>query len=221
MSEAGVAKQDEIIEEELVYGARRRERLWQKVALGSAVFGIAGCLAAAAVSVLDVDPPPVVVPVDSKTGMAVPNAAVEAVSLTERPAIIQAEVYRYVNARETYNQLDNDVRIERVLAMSDGNAEASLRQLWTSGHANYPPNNYGEDARLDVQIDSINLITNNRAQVRFRKRLTSNEGTQTGSFTATLLYEFRPAQMRQIDDVWRNPFGFTVTEYAVVSDRQE
>ena len=79
----------------------------------------------------------------------------------------------------------------------------------------------GEDARLDVQIDSINLITNNRAQVRFRKRLTSNEGTQTGSFTATLLYEFRPAQMRQIDDVWRNPFGFTVTEYAVVSDRQE
>lgn len=216
-----MAEQTEIIEEELVYGARRRERLWQRIALGSAAFGILGCLSAAAVAILDVDPPPVVVPVDSETGMAVPNAAVEAVTLTERPAIIQSEVYRYVLARETYNQLDNDVRIRRVLAMSDGNADASLRQLWTSGHPNYPPNNYGDDSTLDVQVDSVNLITNNRAQVRFRKRLIAPQGVQTGSFTATLLYEFRPDEMRQIDEVWRNPFGFTVTEYAVVSDRQE
>jgi len=221
MSETGVMKPEDILEEELVYGARRRERLWQKLALGGAVFGVMGCLAAAAVAVFDVDPPPVVVPVDSDTGMAVPNAAVEAVSLTERPAIIQAEIFRYVTARETYNQLDNDLRIKRVLALSDGHAQASLRQLWTSGHADYPPNNYGEEARLEVQVDSINLIANNRAQVRFRKRLTSQDGTQTGRFTATLLYAFRPARMRQIDEVWRNPFGFTVTEYAVVPDRQE
>ena len=45
-----------------------------------------------------------IVPFDSETGMALPNAMVEAVSLTERPAIIEAQVYRYVIDRETYNQ---------------------------------------------------------------------------------------------------------------------
>ncbi|RLQ84961.1 virB8 family protein [Notoacmeibacter ruber] len=217
---AAVTK-EEFIEEELVYGARRRERLWKGLGLAGALFGVTGCLAAAAVSILDVDPPPVVVPFDSETGVALPNARVEAVSLAQNPAIIQSEVYRYVSLRETYNQLDNDVRVRRVLAMSAGAAEGSLRQLWTSGHENYPPNKYGNDARLDVQVGSINLITNNRAQVRFRKRLASQRGTQTGSFTATLMFEFRPERSRKIDEVWRNPFGFTVVEYAVTSDKLE
>ncbi len=33
-------------EEELVYGARRRELMWQKLGLTGMAFGIAGCLAA-------------------------------------------------------------------------------------------------------------------------------------------------------------------------------
>ena len=110
----------EIIEEELVYGARRRELMWQKLGLTGMAFGMAGCLAAALVALFDVDPPPMIVPFDSATGMALPNAIVEAVSLTERPAIIEAQVYRYVIDRETYNQLDNDVRVRRVLDQSDG-----------------------------------------------------------------------------------------------------
>jgi type IV secretion system protein VirB8 len=54
-----------------------------------------------------------------------------------------------------------------------------------------------------------------------RKRLTSNQGVQGGLFTATLLFDFRPEERRSIDDVWANPFGFTVTEYAIRSDRLE
>ncbi len=211
----------EIIEEELVYGARRREMLWQRLAFAGLGFGILGCLAAAAVAVLDVDPAPMIVPFDSETGMALPNASVRAVSLTERPAIIEAQVYRYVTDRETYNQLDNDLRVTRVLDQSDGAAAASMQALWTSGHEAYPPASYGADARLEVEILSISHISNNRAQVRLRKRLSSPRGNQTGLFTATLLYSFRPEESRSIDDVWQNPFGFTVTEYAIRSDRLE
>ena len=212
---------NETLEEELVYGARRREQLWQTLAFTGLAFGVVGCLAAATVAVLDVDPPPVVVPFDSETGVALPNASVEAVSIMERPAVIQSQVFRYVTARETYNQLDNDLRIRSVLSMSDGNADASLRALWTSGHEDYPPTNYGTDARLEVEIGSIQLLTNNRAQVRFRKHLSSQRGSRTGQFTANLLFEFRPETSRTIDDVWQNPFGFTVVEYGVTSDRME
>lgn len=210
-----------IIEEELVYGALRRERLWQRLGLLGLIFGILGCLSAAAVAILDVDPPPVVVPYDSETGFALPEASVGATTVTENRAIIEAEVFRYVTDREVYNQLDNDLRISGVLRRSDRAAGASLRQIWNSANADYPPKVYGPNARLDVEILSINLIGSNRATVRLRKRLTSIQGVQAGLFTATLLFEFRPETRRTIDEVWTNPFGFTVVEYSIRSDRLE
>lgn len=210
-----------IIEEELVYGALRRERLWQRLGLFGLIFGILGCLSAAAVAILDVDPPPVVVPYDPATGFALPEASVGATSVTENRAIIEAEVFRYVTDREVYNQLDNDLRIRSVLRRSDRAAQASLRQIWNSANADYPPTVYGPNARLDVEILSINLISNSRATVRLRKRLTSIQGVQAGLFTATLLFEFRPEESRSIDQVWTNPFGFTVVEYSIRSDRLE
>ena len=210
-----------IIEEELVYGALRRERLWQRLGLFGLIFGILGCLSAAAVAILDVDPPPVVVPYDPATGFALPEASVGATTVTENRAIIEAEVFRYVTDREVYNQLDNDVRIRSVLRRSDRAAQASLRQIWNSANADYPPSVYGPNARLDVEILSINLISNSRATVRLRKRLTSIQGVQAGLFTATLLFEFRPEESRSIDQVWTNPFGFTVVEYSIRSDRLE
>jgi len=210
-----------IIEEELVYGALRRERLWQRLGLVGLIFGILGCLSAAAVAVLDVDPPPVVVPYDPETGFALPEASVGATTVTSNQAIIEAEVFRYVTDREVYNQLDNDVRVRSVLRRSDAAAEAGVRQIWNSANENYPPTVYGPNARLEVEILSINLIGNNRATARLRKRLTSINGVQAGLFTATLLFEFRPEESRSIDQVWTNPFGFTVTEYSIRSDRLE
>ena len=211
----------QIIEEEIVYGALRRERLWQRIGLIGLIFGILGSLAAAAVAILDVDPPPVVVPYDPATGFALPEASVGATAVTENQAIIEAEVFRYVTDREVYNQLDNDVRIRGILQRSDRAAAASLRQIWNSANPEYPPTVYGPNARLDVEILSINRIGTNRATVRLRKRLTSINGVQTGLFTATLLFEFRPEESRSIDQVWTNPFGFTVVEYAIRSDRLE
>ena len=216
-----VASEQEIIEEELVYGALRRERLWQRLGLIGLIFGILGCLSAATVAILDVDPPPVVVPYDPETGFALPEASVGATSITANQAVIEAEVFRYVTDREVYNQLDNDLRVRRVLAQSTGAAEASMRAMWTSGQESYPPTRYGPAAEMAVEIASITLIGENRAQVRLRKRLTSPQGAQDGSFTATLMFTFQPERTRSIDDVWQNPFGFTVTQYAIRSDRSE
>ncbi|WP_425100985.1 virB8 family protein [Tropicibacter sp. S64] len=212
---------DTIVEEELVYGALRREETWRKLGIGGAVFGVMGCLSAAAVALLIETPPPVVVPFDPATGLALPNAAVQSVTLAERPAVIEAQIYRYITDRETYNQLDNDLRVRRVIAQSKGAAEAGMRATWTSGQDTYPPTRYGAGAEMAVEIASITLIGENRAQVRLRKRLTGPQGVQDGAFTATLMFEFRPDTPRGLDEVWQNPFGFTVTQYAIRSDRAE
>ena len=42
----------ELVEEELIHGALRREQLWRMIGLGGAGFGVFGCLAAAAVALL-------------------------------------------------------------------------------------------------------------------------------------------------------------------------
>jgi len=76
-------------------------------------------------------------------------------------------------------------------------------------------------AGAGTMADVVPLIGENRAQVRLRKRLTSPQGAQDGSFTATLMFAFQPERTRSIDDVWQNPFGFTVTQYAIRSDRSE
>ena len=123
--------------------------------------------------------------------------------------------------RAVYNQLVNDLRTRSVLRRSDGAAESGLRQIWDSANENYPPTVYGLNARLDVEILSISRIGSNRTTVRLRKRLTSINGTQTGLFIATLLLPFRPETRRSIDEVWTNPFGFTVLEYSIRSDRLE
>ena len=221
MSGSSTITARELVEEELVHGALRREQLWKMIGLGGAGFGVVGCLAAAAVALLIETPAPVVVPYDPETGMALPNATVETVRLSERPAVIEAQIYRYIFERETYNQLNNDLRVRRVLAQSGGAAEASMRAMWTSGQESYPPTRYGPSSELAVEIASITLIGDNRAQVRLRKRLTSPQGAQVGMFTATLMFAFQPERTRSIDEVWENPFGFTVTQYAIRSDRSE
>ena len=79
-----MASEQEIIEEELVYGALRRERLWQRLGLIGLIFGILGCLSAAAVAILDVDPPPVVVPYDPATGFALRAVRPRAIHINEQ-----------------------------------------------------------------------------------------------------------------------------------------
>ena len=44
-----MAQMSDLVEEELIYGARRRERVWKVVAALTSLFGVAGCLAAAAI----------------------------------------------------------------------------------------------------------------------------------------------------------------------------
>ncbi len=209
----------EIIEEELIFGARKREDFWRKLAVTGWAFGIVGCLSAAAVSVFTETPPPALVPFDPTTGMALPMANVGSISLNEQQGVVQSLVYSYVRDREMFNQLDNDLRIASVLRRSTGAARNSLIELWSSENQNYPPTQYGDNARMDVEVVSVTPITNDRAQARVVKRLTTPRGVTEGVFLVTLAYNFQPQEQRSLEALWQNPFGFTVREYVVTAER--
>lgn len=210
-----------ILDAEIIYGAMRRERFWQILFAAMAVMAMGAIGSAAAVMVLLRPPAPIVVPFDPTTGLAVPNASVDAISLDERDAVVQSLIYQYVQDRETYNQVDNDLRIRRALSRSHGTARTNLLRLWDSDAEGNLPGRYGSRTQVDAVITGITLLSNGRAQVRMRKRLRNPDGATVGNLTAVIGYEFRPGEERTLEAVWQNPLGFQITEYSLTNDRRE
>lgn len=202
-------------EDEVFFQLRAQRNRWMIVAM------LALILAVVAVGTVTVMLPlketkPFVVMVDRTTGEAEKIVQVRPVSLGEQEAIRQAELVSYVTDRETYDITDNETRIPHVLSRSQSQARNSLVALWTRGSANYPPQIYSNRSRLLVKVISIALLNGETAQVRFRKTLeTEGERAVERDFVATVGFEFKPRVERNLEDVWKNPLGFIVTNYRV------
>lgn len=207
------------LDAELIFGALRREKQWKITAafMGAVAVGAIGVAGYVIINLTP--PPPVVVPYDPNTGLALPNAAVRAVSLGEEESVVQASVYRYVVDRETYNQLDNDVRINRAIKMSEGVALGSLRRHWNSASESYIPKQLGDKTQIEVNVTSISRVSSDRMQIRLHKTRVTPDGRTTGRFTIVLKYAFEANEEKTLAAVWENPLGFKVLEYNISADR--
>lgn len=202
-------------EDEVFFQLRSQRNRWMIVAILALIMAVVAMGAVLTLLPLK-EVKPYVVMVDKTTGAAEKIVQVRPVSLTEQEAVREAELVSYVTDRETYDVADNETRIPDVLSRSSGQARASLIALWTRGAASYPPTIYSNRSRLKVSIVSITLLTETTAQVRFRKTLeTQGERPVERDFVATVGFEFRPRVERNLQAVWKNPLGFTVTNYRV------
>ncbi|WP_273794988.1 virB8 family protein [Brucella intermedia] len=216
-----MAKIGAALEEELIFGAMDRERRWRRIAYVGLTFGIIGCLTTGAVAIFVDKPAPELVPYDVRNGVVLPDTKITSISTKQTDAIIESLVYAYVQDRESYNFFDNDLRIESVRQRSTGAALESLRALWDNQNPDSLPRQYANKSRIDVAISSINLLSDNRAQVQIRKRLTAVDGSSDGAFLVTLEYQLTPARRDSLEAVWKNPFGFIVTNYRVAPQQYQ
>lgn len=209
-------------EADFIFGPRRRERIAYAVAAAGVTVGLTGFVGAVSLFPLKSVETFVVV-VDKSTGEMDRVAEVEALTLDESDAIIQASLVAYVDDRETYDLADSEPRINAVLQRSDGDAARTLRDLWSSTSADYPITVYGKEPRIDVVIRSVNQIEPGLAQVRFTRTLRKPRDTRTVTrpYVATLGYEFRPDTRQRLQEVWANPLGFVVTSYRVDAETLE
>jgi type IV secretion system protein VirB8 len=159
---------------------------------------------------------PYVVMVDRATGESEQVVSVRPTSLADQRAVLEAELVRYVTNRETYDPNDNPERIPLVDAMSLNQAQSSLRAIWNSGSDQYPPALYGDDTVITARVRSVSILDEDTAQVRFVRHM-EQEGTNPveRDFVAVVGYRFEPRTERTLDQVWRNPLGFTVTGYRI------
>lgn len=202
-------------EDEVFFQLRSQRNRWMVVAVLALIMAVVAMGTVVALLPLK-EVKPFVVMVDRTTGAAEKIVQVRPVSLGEQEAVRQAELVSYVTDRETYDIADNKERIPDVLTRSKDQARSSLVALWTKGSENYPPDIYTTRSRLLVKIVSIALLNDTTAQVRFRKTLeTEGERPVERDFVATVGFSFEPRVERNLEDVWKNPLGFVVTNYRV------
>ncbi len=205
-------------EDEVFFNLRRQRNFFGWISVACLLIALTSIIALAIMLPFK-EIRPYVVMVDRQTGMAEQITATRPANLAERDAVREAELVRYVTDRETFDPTDNRIRIPIVLQTSDGQAAESLRSLWNASNAEYPPDRYGRNVLITVVIRNINALDDNTAQVRFTRRLEQpGQPNIERSFVATVGYEFRPRVERRLEDVWRNPLGFTVTNYRIAAE---
>ena len=202
-------------QDEVFFGLQRRVKLFGWLAMLAMALALCAMLALVIVLPLK-EIRPYVVMVDRATGESELVVSTLPGALTERDAVRQAELVRYVTERETYDNADNATRIPQVLVTSEGQAADSLKALWNSAAPRYPPAVYGANTLIRVRIRSITVLDDTTAQVRFTRAL-EEPGMHPveRAFVATVGFAFRPRTERTLEAVWKNPLGFVVTNYRV------
>lgn len=155
---------------------------------------------------------PYVVTVDKATGYLEIARALKPGDLADDQAITQANVVRYVIARETYdyNGLGRDYML--TLLLSTGQASADYEQLYSDANPASPVKKLGQTARINVEIKSVSLLNERTAQVEFTTVRRDDLQETRSDWVSIVRFRYSGAPMR---NEWRfdNPLGFQVTEY--------
>ena len=138
-----------ILENELIFGVRRRERMAWAVAIGGVLLGLGG-VAVAGMTLPLKETQAFVTIVDKDTGLAERAVRVEAAGIEHGAAVEQSLLYTYVKNRETYDAADNEARILQAYRMSSPRMQTALKAQWDQANPNYPPTIYGASGKVLV-----------------------------------------------------------------------
>jgi type IV secretion system protein VirB8 len=210
-----------LLEEEMAFGIKRRERFAWGIAGGGTLIGVLGLTAVVLLLPLK-ETEAFLTIVDKDTGVAERVVSVEHAGIDQAEGIRQALLYSYVIDRETFDAHDNEARILSVYGRSVDAARTSLVELWNEANPTYPPTVYGAKSKATVKITSITPITETTYQVRYVKTLLrTGDPAREGKFYATVTFRFSPSRQSAIELVWENPTGFLVTDYRVTAETFE
>jgi len=141
--------------------------------------------------------------------------------ISEREAITQANIVRYIRARETYDPPALRDNFELASLLSAGQASKDLSDLFAPGNADNPVKLWGVTGRIKVLVKSVNFLTSGwmqqpgapaTAAVRFMTTRTTDREQIVQHWAANVRFRYTRDPMR---NEWRfdNPLGFQVIEY--------
>ncbi|MDE2579105.1 MAG: type VI secretion protein [Hyphomicrobiales bacterium] len=141
--------------------------------------------------------------------------------ISEREAVTQANIVRYIRARETYDPPALRDNFELASLLSAGQASKDLSDLFAPGNPENPVKLWGVAGRIKVYVKSVNFLTNGwlqnpgapaTAAVRFMTTRTTEREQIIQHWAANVRFRYTKEPMK---NEWRfdNPLGFQVIEY--------
>lgn len=189
-----------------------RLRAWIVAAISS---GVALLSLVALVLVLPLkEYAPYVIEVDKTTGHLDVMRPLKAGAQAPDDAITEANLVRWVIARETYDPADIKPRFDEVRRTSGDDALADYRRLWTPDAATNPAVLYGYGTRITTTIKAVSLLKADTAAVRYMLTRTDDRtgAVSTSHWVAIVSFRYADTPMR-VRDRWTNPLGFQVTSF--------
>jgi type IV secretion system protein VirB8 len=141
--------------------------------------------------------------------------------ISERESVTQANIVRFIRARETYDPPALRDNFELASLLSSGNASKELAEQFSLTNPNSPMKLWGPTGRVKVYVKSVNFLTHGwmdnpkalaTAAVRFMTTRTNEREQVIEHWAANVRFRYTQEPMR---NEWRfdNPLGFQVVEY--------
>lgn len=156
---------------------------------------------------------PYIVEVDRNTGyVEVKTGLTRPVNLTEQQAITQANIVRYIRAREGYDPYAIEQNFGVAALLSTGNAARMLQDLYSTTNAKNPAKVYGRNKRVTTEIASVTFPNSSTGIVRFSTTEVSDTDSIVRHWIAVVRYRYTDTPAT---NEWRfeNPLGFQVYDY--------
>ena len=130
-------------------------------------------------------------------------------------------VWRYINARESYNVVDYEYNYGQVVRlMSSGDAYTAFYRIIT-GDGPDSPAALGRDTQKKVKLKSLTFLSPQKAQVRISVEQIKQGGAAPVVYQRIVTLDFVFADMSlSTEERYINPLGFQVTNYRVDEDAQ-
>lgn len=157
---------------------------------------------------------PYVITVDRVTGyMEVTKGLIEG-NLTQDEAITEANLVKYVSARERYNPAILRENYDLVSLFSSGKALSEHISLWNGKNPNNPSIVYGRQTNIDIKIQSVSFLSDKIASIRFLREVHDGSQVKTSVWNAVIEFQYSQKPLKMADR-FSNPLGFQVISYRV------
>lgn len=143
--------------------------------------------------------------------------------------LVKSDIVRYIMNRESYDAIAYDEQYKLVSLLSNNAVDKAYEDSQSTNNKNSPVNLLGADGIRRVHIDSVVFLDReslnqpgtlndhhvNLAQVDFTvNTIQSGIVKKTTPFTALISWAYLGTPTSPYD-MWRNPYGFTVTRYDI------
>jgi type IV secretion system protein VirB8 len=199
--------------------SRNAWRLVASVALVCLAIGLVGLALLIPLKTTEV----VTLVVDKSTGFTeIARPLEEGGPMSQREAVTQANIVRYIRARETYDPPSLRDNFELAALLSAGQASKDLQGEYAAANPDNPMKLYGVNGRIKVIVESVNFLTEGwmseprapaTAAVRFVTVRLDERGTRyEDHWAANVRFRYSGEPMRN-EWRWDNPLVFQVIEY--------